>query len=226
LNTPSKGLSYWQQEADTAAVALPNVEPGEADIAVVGGGLAGVSTAIAILQRQPGARVVLLEGQFIGFGASGRNGGLISPLPAPIWLLTADRNLEHAWALRTLNTKVHGLGKWLSATVPGSEVGPCTLQLQAMGRLSTSGIAKVAATLDRTGIGFSLAPDAQRGGLPTLELPTYTVNPYRLVRALAAYAVGLGAQVCERAPVEAIEATSSGASFSSRAAPGSGRADW
>jgi gamma-glutamylputrescine oxidase len=208
VGTRSKRLSYWQQEAATAAVTLPNLDPpGEADIAVVGGGLAGVSTSIAILQRQPGTRVVLLEGQFVGFGASGRNGGLMSPLPAPVWLLTADSNLDHAWCLRTLNTKVHGLATWLGATVPDSEVAPCRLQLQAMGRLSTSGVAKVAATLDRAGIGFSLAPDAQRGGLPTLELPAYTVNPYRLVRALAAHAVGLGAQVCERATVEAIEAT-------------------
>ena len=91
--------SYWQ-EANSASVALPNLElPSEADITVVGGGLTGVSTAIAILQRQPGVRVVLLEANFIGFGATGRNGGLISPLPAPVWLLTADRNLDHAWAL-------------------------------------------------------------------------------------------------------------------------------
>jgi hypothetical protein len=64
VGTRSKRLSYWQQEAATAAVTLPNLDPpGEADIAVVGGGLAGVSTSIAILQRQPGTRVVLLEGQ-------------------------------------------------------------------------------------------------------------------------------------------------------------------
>jgi gamma-glutamylputrescine oxidase len=202
--------SYWQ-EADSASVALPNLEPpSEADITIVGGGLAGVSTAIAILQRQPGVRVVLLEANFIGFGASGRNGGLISPLPAPIWLLTADRNLDHAWALRTLNHKVHELCKWLAATVPGSEVVPCKLRLQAMGRFSASGLARVAATLERTGIAFNLTSDARRSGLPTLELPAFTVHPYHLVRALANYAERLGVQICEHTHVDSIVPTVGG----------------
>jgi gamma-glutamylputrescine oxidase len=202
--------SYWQ-EANSGSVALPNVElPSQADIAVVGGGLAGVSTAIAILQRQPGVRVVLLEARFIGFGASGRSGGLISPLPAPVWLLTADRNLDHAWALRTLNSKVHELGKWLATAMPGAEVAPCTLQLQAMGRLSASGLARVAAMLESTGIAFGLVWDAHRSGLPTLELPTFTVHPYRLVRALATYAERLGAQIFEHAHVNGIVPTGGG----------------
>jgi len=202
--------SYWQ-EANGASAALPNVElPGEADVAVVGGGLAGVSTAIAILQRQPGVRVVLLEARFIGFGASGRSGGLISPLPAPVWLLTADRNLDHAWALRTLNSKVHELGKWLAATLPGAEVVPSTLRLQAMGRFSASGLARVATTLERTGIAFGFAPDAHRDSLLALELPTFTVHPYRLVRALATHAERLGAQICEHAHVDGIVPTDGG----------------
>ena len=75
-------------------------------------------------------------GAFVGFGASGRNGGLLSPLPAPVWLLTAKSNADHAWALRTLNAKVHELGAWLGETVPDSEIRTCTLQLQAMGRLT------------------------------------------------------------------------------------------
>jgi len=204
------GRSYWH-EANSGSVALPTVEPpNQADIAVVGGGLAGVSTAIAILQRQPGVRVVLLEARFIGFGASGRSGGLISPLPAPIWLLTADRNLDHAWALRTLNSKVHELGKWLATTMPGAEVAPCTLRLQAMGRLSASGLARLAATLENTGIAFGLVWDAHRSRLPTLELPTFTVHPYRLVRALATYAERLGAQICEHARVDGIVPTDGG----------------
>jgi gamma-glutamylputrescine oxidase len=43
------------------------------DVAVVGGGLAGLSAAIELRQR--GFAVTLLEAQTIGHGASGRNGG-------------------------------------------------------------------------------------------------------------------------------------------------------
>ena len=45
----------------------------ECDVAVVGGGLAGLSAAIELADR--GFSVVLLEAREIGWGASGRNGG-------------------------------------------------------------------------------------------------------------------------------------------------------
>jgi len=45
----------------------------EADVCVVGGGIAGCSTALFLAER--GYKVVLLEGNRIAFGASGRSGG-------------------------------------------------------------------------------------------------------------------------------------------------------
>ena len=60
--------------------------------------------------------------------------------------------------------------------------------------------------LERLEHRHKLAPEAQRGGKPTLELPAYTVHPYRLVRALAAHAASLGARICEHVAVEAVEA--------------------
>lgn len=48
----------------------------EADVCVVGGGLAGLSTALGLAER--GIKVVLIEAQRVGWGASGRNGGFVS----------------------------------------------------------------------------------------------------------------------------------------------------
>jgi gamma-glutamylputrescine oxidase len=64
--------SYYAATA-TAAPEHP-VLAGEADcdVCVVGGGIAGCSTALHLAER--GYRVVLLEGQRIGWGASGRSG--------------------------------------------------------------------------------------------------------------------------------------------------------
>lgn len=49
----------------------------EADVCVIGGGLAGMTAALALART--GRAVVLVEAQRIGWGASGRNGGFVSP---------------------------------------------------------------------------------------------------------------------------------------------------
>jgi gamma-glutamylputrescine oxidase len=47
-----------------------------ARVAIIGGGYAGLNTALGLAER--GVRdVVLLEREQIGFGASGRNGGFV-----------------------------------------------------------------------------------------------------------------------------------------------------
>ena len=47
----------------------------EVDVAIVGGGFTGLSSAYHIKKAEPNLRVALLESQVVGFGASGRNGG-------------------------------------------------------------------------------------------------------------------------------------------------------
>lgn len=45
------------------------------DVAIIGAGYTGLSTAINLCQDQPGLEVAVLEAEVVGFGASGRNGG-------------------------------------------------------------------------------------------------------------------------------------------------------
>ena len=47
------------------------------DLLVVGGGYAGLWTALHAIERNPGARVVLIEAERVGWAASGRNGGFV-----------------------------------------------------------------------------------------------------------------------------------------------------
>lgn len=51
--------------------------PTTCDLLVVGGGYAGLWTALHAARRNPGARVVLIEAQRLGWAASGRNGGFV-----------------------------------------------------------------------------------------------------------------------------------------------------
>lgn len=49
----------------------------DCDTVIIGGGLAGLTTALQLARG--GQNVVLLESESVGFGASGRNGGFVSP---------------------------------------------------------------------------------------------------------------------------------------------------
>ena len=45
------------------------------DVAIVGGGFSGLWTAYYLLASNPNLNVLVIESEYCGFGASGRNGG-------------------------------------------------------------------------------------------------------------------------------------------------------
>lgn len=76
-------LSLWHSTmtADEWGPARPGLGGDiEADVAIVGAGYTGMWTAYYLLERNPALKVVLLEANVVGFGASGRNGGWCSAL--------------------------------------------------------------------------------------------------------------------------------------------------
>ncbi len=67
---------YWIEDVEESAARYPALTGDlTADYAVVGGGFAGLWTAIKLKTEHPDRKVVLLEGMRIGWAASGRNGG-------------------------------------------------------------------------------------------------------------------------------------------------------
>lgn len=72
------GVSFWYSE-----IGLPQPRPAlpgdrEADVCIVGAGFTGLWTAYYLKRAQPDLRIVIVEREFAGFGASGRNGGWLS----------------------------------------------------------------------------------------------------------------------------------------------------
>jgi len=66
--------SYWMTTRDyTPGPCL--AEDIDIDVAIVGGGFTGLSTAFHLKKEQPDMRIAMFESEVIGFGASGRNGG-------------------------------------------------------------------------------------------------------------------------------------------------------
>lgn len=71
-------VSFWYRE-----LGLPKRRaalPGDADydVCIVGAGYTGLWTAYYLKKEQPDLRIAILEREFAGFGASGRNGGWLS----------------------------------------------------------------------------------------------------------------------------------------------------
>jgi glycine/D-amino acid oxidase-like deaminating enzyme len=69
---------FWLDRAGAPEPGAPLEGEREADLLVVGGGLTGLWTALLAREEDPQLEVVLLEGERIAFGASGRNGGFLS----------------------------------------------------------------------------------------------------------------------------------------------------
>lgn len=67
--------SFWLETAGEELVPRPSLrDQAEADVAILGAGFTGLWTAYYLLKKEPSLRVVVLEAEIAGFGASGRNG--------------------------------------------------------------------------------------------------------------------------------------------------------
>ena len=89
--------SYYARTLDDDARRPPVAGTERAEICVVGGGMAGLATALGLAER--GRDVALVEARRVGWGASGRNGGFVSAgfsrgLSAIIDKVGRDRALE------------------------------------------------------------------------------------------------------------------------------------
>lgn len=78
MNAP---VSLWQTTAVEADLGCAFVAEGHHDVAIVGGGFTGLSTALHCAER--GLDVHVLEAEHVGYGGSGRNVGLVN---AAAWL--------------------------------------------------------------------------------------------------------------------------------------------
>jgi gamma-glutamylputrescine oxidase len=69
-------IDYYRATAGPAWDPLPLNGATDARVCVIGGGFAGLNTALGLVERGV-TEVVLLEADTVGYGASGRNGGFV-----------------------------------------------------------------------------------------------------------------------------------------------------
>ena len=107
--------SYYAATAPLLEALPPLAGEIDADVCVIGAGYTGLSAALHLAQR--GMKVVVVEGQRVGWGASGRNGGQL----ASGWRHGQDKleamlGIEHARLLWRLSEDAKNLVKSLIAT--------------------------------------------------------------------------------------------------------------
>jgi len=229
LNSPGKvvtatdasyrGLSFWHDSVPgslTPRAALQHDE--QADIAIIGAGYTGLWTAYYLKQQQPSLRIILLESEIAGYGASGRNGGWCSAFLSNIERWFADPG-HRAGAVR--------LQKLMFDTV--REVGEVAQRESIDCHYEHSGALEVAvnpAHLQRLkaelasarDLGFgeddfrplTAAETTQRinidgalGGL--LISHCAAIHPARLARGLAVALEKMGVKIFEQSPVLSVD---------------------
>jgi glycine/D-amino acid oxidase-like deaminating enzyme len=82
--TPTNGkVSFWFTQIGGLPAPRPTLRTDtNVDVCIVGAGFTGLWTAYYLKKAKPELRIVVLEREFAGFGASGRNGGWASALIA------------------------------------------------------------------------------------------------------------------------------------------------
>jgi len=73
-------VSFWLETCGDDLAPRPPLDGSiDADVAILGAGYTGLWTALYLLRRAPRLKVVILEKEIAGFGASGRNGAWCAP---------------------------------------------------------------------------------------------------------------------------------------------------
>ncbi|MQA30916.1 MAG: FAD-dependent oxidoreductase [Luteitalea sp.] len=210
--------SIWRDAIDVDLARHPGGSI-DADVAVIGSGLGGLSAALHLLLTRPGRSVVVLEASQLGHGASSRSAGMLTPgvgqnLPGII------RRAGKASAKAMYEATLHAV-EYAGELTREQDID-CQLRMSgqlaiAHGRSGRHRLAVVAAALGQLGLPHETMNDAQLSetlrlavvaggrGPAALRLPIAGVlNPGLLVSGLARAVMRRGGRLYSGARVLAI----------------------
>ena len=181
-----------------------------ADVVILGGGFAGMSTAFHLAQRLPEKRIVLLEGAVCGYGASGRNGGFADPGSPGLHTVYDEQGPEAArryydatmLGLAQIRDFVETYGVDCELENNGSislatEAQHLTALEATKRRYDEMGLA--CELLDTSDVRRTVASDRFVAGLRD---PRHAIlNPAKLARGMKRVIEGLGVEVFERSRI-------------------------
>lgn len=197
--------TFYDATAVPAPERLPLAGVVEVETCVVGGGFAGLSTALDLAER--GRSVALVEAERIGWGASGRNGGfVVAGYPAGNQHLLEQFGSAEARTLfdlsrmgqRLLAERIGrygfpGVDKRMGALRCAMRGHDALLDRQKRVMAETYGVDLELWPAER--VNAALATERYGGGLFNAE--TFSVHPHNLALGLAAAAEAGGARIHE-----------------------------
>lgn len=229
-NPRSHGL--WEMTAPPAPTTAALRGDIDADVVVVGGGFAGCSAALHLAEG--GARVAVLEAVAIGFGAAGRNAGLVN---AGMWVMpdAVVETLGRTHGERLLSllgnapAQVFDLVKRHGMACEAEPVGTLHCAVGAKGMAEIAGRAAQwqargapVRVLDAAEAAAKIGSSHFPGAL--LDERAGTIQPLAYVRGLATAAIAAGAQIFTESAATATERR--GGRWRVETEGGSVTADW
>lgn len=210
--------SLWHETAGEDLTPRPPL-PGDldADVAIVGAGYTGLWTAYYLHELKPQLRVTIVEREFAGYGASGRNGGWCSALFPPASTGIARRHgADAAVAMRrAMHGSVAEVGRVAEAEgidahyARGGTISFARNEAQLIrGRELVEDERRVTGDVEQ--LRLLSRDEAEQVARATRVLgATYTpncavVHPLRLVRGLARLVESRGASIFERTTAGAV----------------------
>lgn len=206
---------YWDEDIADIAGAAPTVLSQKTDIAIIGGGYTGLSTAIHLARA--GRQVVVFEAGAIGAGCSARNGGMVGPSFHKLGTQGLIARYGEAKTLALLNEGLFALDYFEQFIA--EETLDCDFQLVGRFRGSRTAADYEAQAREGTwlkrnlGLPFDMVPKADQrseigsdfyagGGLYHRD---GGIQPRKLLEALAHCAAQAGVTLHNHCPVEAMQ---------------------
>jgi glycine/D-amino acid oxidase-like deaminating enzyme len=189
----------------------------DADVVIVGAGFTGLWTAYYLAEADPSLRIVVLEAETVGHGASGRNGGWCSSNVAGLDVMLADPVSRAAGAAlqREMIHTVTEVGRVVGAENIGCDYergGTVVVAAQAtqVSRLKEAIEVRREAGFGPEDFRWMDARETSTRIRPAINMGasftphTAVLNPLALVRGLAAAVERLGVKIYERTRATAI----------------------
>jgi glycine/D-amino acid oxidase-like deaminating enzyme len=206
--------SYWLETVEDDLTPRASLSGSQTvDVAILGAGLSGLWTAYYLLHNDSALRVAIVEQDIAGFGASGRNGGWLSP-SFPVSLSELERRFGPEKTVELFQAMVHAVDESLRVLevegIDADQEQAGAIRM-ARGPHQLPAVDNALRTYDRLGLGQYAQPldaaeladrvrvtQALKG---VFNPTTANVHPAKMVRGLARVVERMGATIYEQTRV-------------------------